>query len=95
MYSIIRPPRWCVHVAVCLEDGDDMILRKPIIRIYYRLTSASWIPCLRESGYELGWSLGFTLASSFGMTLGEPIGSPLGISTCTFIILTNGKLVGV
>ena len=62
-----------------------------------KLTCDSWIPSLRESGYELIWAMGFEIGSSVHMVLGAPVVTPLEVSISIFLAwnlslsLANGK----
>ena len=102
MWVILRLPCRCVHVDICVEDKDDMILRIKIIRYLCRLNFASWIPQLRTYGSELGWYVGFKLGFSVDMVPGAHVVSPLGYSINMLLVLAiensfgtwEGYLVG-
>ena len=97
MWYVLRLPRRCIHVALCLEDKEEMIWRMKIIRYICRVTCSSWIPRLRTSGSNIGWDLGFELGFSVDIVLGAPVGSQLGYSINIFlglaleIFLAHGK----
>ena len=85
MWDIFRLPCRRTHGALYLDDKEEMIRRMKTIRYLFRLTCASWIPCLITSGSDLGWDLGFELRFSVGMVLGSPVGYTIGYSFNMFI----------
>ena len=76
-WDIIILHNWNVRVALCLEDGYEVIWRINIIIFLCRLTCVYWIPRFRASGSELVWDLGSESCLSFGMFLGATVGSSL------------------
>ena len=77
MWDILIPPLRNVHVALCHEDKDEMILRMNIITYICIIACASWIYCLIKSGSELVRDMGFELGFLVDMVLWALVGCPL------------------
>ena len=85
MWDILILPHWHVHVALCLDNEDNILWSNNSIRFICILTCEYWIPRLKPSGYDLGWALLFEPGFSFVMVLRSLVWYPLGYSINMFL----------
>ena len=97
----LRLHHWHIHIDLCLEEKYKMKWRIETIRYLYRLTCASWIPCLGNLGLILDgiWALNIDLfvnmvmVAHVGYPLGFYINMLIGLSLCNFFVTWEVSLV--